>query len=94
MNAHLRLVFLLLFVIVLGELVLHALRPWFSYQRAFLLCAIAFFIAGLTLAVLALRESREIDSEHYMAPRVRVAQALLLFSAGIATLLFRHWVGP
>jgi hypothetical protein len=91
MKAHLRLAIFLLFVVVTGELVLRALRPWFSYQRAFLVCAVAFFIGGLTLLVLASRARAEVNEEHYVAPRVRIAQALLLFSAGIATLLFSRW---
>lgn len=91
MKAHVRLVFFLLIVIVLGELVLRALRPWFSYQRAFSVCAIAFFAAGVTLLILASRAPREADLEHYVAPRIRFLQALFFLSAGVVTLLFSHW---
>lgn len=91
MNTHVALVIILLIVIVLGETVLWLLKPWFTYDRGFLVCALAFFLAStiLFIAVWRLRAKPPLDG---LSKRVRLLQALLCLCAGITTLVFRGWL--
>jgi uncharacterized membrane protein YfcA len=92
MNAHVRLILILLIVIVLGESALRLLLPWLSYDRLFWVCAIAFFLATATLLVLARRSHQNGGSVDDVRPKVRLLQAFFFFCAGVATLVFKTWV--
>jgi hypothetical protein len=92
MNPHVRLILVILIVIILGESILRLLLPWITYNRLFLACSLAFFVASTTLLVLAWRVRAKGVSVESAGSRVRLLQALFFFCAGIATLVFSHWM--